>query len=174
MTFLTEGLRGRAGTNPTGFEYGVLFAIPYVVTAVLMVVNSRHSDHTHERRGHAAVAYLVSGVCLIGSVLMKPHSFWGSYALLCLAVPGPFAAMAPFWAIPGETMPRSVMGSVMGLVNAVGNLGGFLGPYIVGRLKLITEGVTIPFSVLGVGMLVAAALCLLLPSSRPSGSPARV
>ena len=39
--------------------------------------------------------------------------FWISYAFLCLAIPGPFAAMAPFWAIPGETLPRSVMGVVM-------------------------------------------------------------
>ena len=53
---------------------------------------------------------------------------------MCLAIPGPFAAMAPFWAIPGETLPRNVMGVVMGLVNAFGNLGGFAGPYIVGWL----------------------------------------
>lgn len=164
MTFLTEGLRS-AGRTFTGFQYGVLFAIPYVVTAILMIVNSRHSDKTHERRGHASIAYAISGVCLIASVFIKEHNFWLSYAFLCFAIPGPFAAMAPFWAIPSETMPRSVMGSVMGLVNAVGNLGGFFGPAIVGTLKLETNSVKIPFTVLGLGMLIAAALCLLLPKA---------
>ncbi len=162
MTFLTEGLRSQT-SNPSGLEYGILFAIPYVVTAILMVVNSWHSDKTHERRGHAAIAYAVSGLCLIASVSLKGYSFWLSYALLCFAIPGPFVAMAPFWAIPAETLPRSVMGSVMGLVNAIGNLGGFLGPFIVGALKKQTGTVVIPFGVLGAGMLLAAILCFLLP-----------
>ena len=136
-----------------------------------MVVNSRHSDKTRERRGHAAIAYAISGVCLIGSVWIKEYSFWLSYALLCLAIPGPFTAMAPFWAIPAETLPRSVMGSVMGLVNAIGNLGGFLGPVIFGILKLRTKGVMIPFSVLGLGMVAAAGLCFLLPRARQKTAP---
>jgi MFS family permease len=165
MTFLTEGLRSKSSTF-TGLESGILFAVPYVVTAVLMVLNSWHSDKTRERRGHAAIAYAVSGVCLIASVLLKERNFWLSYALLCLAVPGPFVAMAPFWAIPAETLPRSVMGSVMGLVNAIGNLGGFFGPDIVGALKQQTQDVAVPFKVLGAGMLVAAGLCFLLPRAR--------
>ena len=165
MTFLTEALKSTTSI-PNGFQFGILFAIPYVVTAILMVVNSRHSDKTRERRGHAAIAYAISGVCLIGSVWIKEYSFWLSYALLCLAIPGPFTAMAPFWAIPAETLPRSVMGSVMGLVNAIGNLGGFLGPVIFGILKLRTKGVMIPFSVLGLGMVAAAGLCFLLPRAQ--------
>lgn len=165
MTFLTEGLKSQTN-HPSNLVYGILFALPYVITAILMVVNSWHSDKTGERRGHAAAAYILSGVSLIASVLLKDYSFWLSYALLCLAVPGPFVAMAPFWAIPAETLPRHVMGSVMGLVNAIGNLGGYLGPFIVGTLKKQTGTVTIPFGVLGVGMLVAAWLCFHLPRSR--------
>jgi len=167
MTFLGEGLKNQ-GVSPTGVRYGVLFAIPYAVAAILMVLNSWHSDRTHERRGHVALAYSVSGASLVLSVLIGKYSFWLSYAFLCLAVSGPFCGLAPFWAIPAETMPRSVLGAVMGLVNAIGNLGGFLGQYIVGWLKKETGGITIPFSVLGTGLLVAAALCFLLPKARAS------
>lgn len=163
MTFLTEGLKSQGRKN-TGLEFGILFAIPYVVTGVCMIVNSWHSDKTRERRGHVAMPYAISGLCLIGSVLMKEHSFWLSYLLLCFAVPGPFTSLAPFWAIASETLPRNVMGAVMGLVNAIGNLGGFLGPFVVGALKKQTHGVVVPFSVLGVGLLVAAGLCFLLPA----------
>ncbi|HEV2393471.1 MAG TPA: MFS transporter [Verrucomicrobiae bacterium] len=165
MTFFTASLKGRGFT---GLEYGILFGIPYAVTAIIMLLNSWHSDRTHERRGHVALVYILSGVSLVLSVCLK-ESFWISYALMCLAIPGPFAAMAPFWAIPAETLPRSVMGLVIGLVNAFGNLGGFAGPYIAGWLKLEYHSIAVPFNVLGIGMLVAAGLAFLLPKCpRPS------
>jgi nitrate/nitrite transporter NarK len=131
-----------------------------------MVINSWHSDKTRERRGHVAAVYTMSGVSLIASVLLKEHSFWLSYFFLCLAIPGPFAGLAPFWAIPAETMPRPVLGAVMGLVNACGNIGGYFGNKIVGVLKTQTHGITVPFSVLGAALIVAAALCFLLPRAR--------
>jgi MFS family permease len=162
MTFFTDGLKAK---NFTPVQYGFLFAIPYAVTAVIMILNSWHSDKTRERRGHVAFIYTVSGVSLIASVLTRDH-FWLSYSLMCLAIPGPFAALAPFWAIPTETMPRNVFGPVIGLVNALGNTGGFFGPYIVGWLAVRYHSTAIPFNALGAGMLLAAALAFLLPKSR--------
>jgi len=161
MTFFTNSLKDH-GFTP--LEYGILFAVPYAVTAVVMVVNSWHSDKTHERRGHVAAVYFMSGTSLILSVVFS-HHFWISYSLLCLAIPGPFAAMAPFWAIAGETLPRDVMGVVMGLVNAFGNLGGFAGPYIVGWLLKKYASTALPFNLLGAGMLTCAALAFMLPKS---------
>ena len=119
------------------------------------------------------LVYTLSGLSLIVSVLTREH-FWLSYAFLCLAIPGPFAALAPFWAIPTETLPRAVYGPVIGLVNSLGNTGGFFGPYFVGWLKMKYDGIGVPFSALGLGMLLAAALAFLLPKSagvRPSPVP---
>jgi MFS family permease len=164
-TFLTSSF-DREGIAFNATEKGILFAVPYCVAAVVMVLNARHSDKTGERRGHVALVYAISGVCLLASVWLKDVSFWLSYFFLCFAIQGPFAGLAPFWAIPAETMPRNVMGAVMGLVNAIGNLGGYLGPFIVGVLKKKTMGITIPFSVLGLCMLTAAGLCFLLPKAR--------
>jgi nitrate/nitrite transporter NarK len=84
---------------------------------------------------------------------------------LCFAIPGPFAALAPFWAIPTETLPRNVFGPVIGLVNSLGNTGGYFGPAIVGKLTQEFGTTAIPFTALGIGMLVAAALAFLLPKS---------
>jgi len=165
-TFLSEALKS-PGRNFTPLETGVLYAIPYGVAAVCMVLNSRHSDQTQERRGHVALAYGLSGVCLIASVLTSRYSFWLSYAFLCFAIQGPFAGLAPFWAIPAETMPRAVVGTVMGLVNAIGNVGGWAGNYAFGWLKQTTGGTAIPFSVLGAALLGAAVLCFLLPRPEP-------
>jgi nitrate/nitrite transporter NarK len=110
------------------------------------------------------VVYLISGVSLILSVMLSGH-FWISYTLLCLAIPGPFAATAPFWAIPGETLPRNVMGIVMGIVNAFGNLGGFVGPYIVGWLLKEYHSTALAFNALGAGMLICVLLAFMLPKS---------
>ena len=162
MTFLTDGLKSK---NFSPVQYGFLFAGPYVVTAIIMVLNSWHSDKTRERRGHVAFVYILSGSSLIASVLTRDH-FWLSYAFMCLAIPGPFAALAPFWAIPTETLPANVFGPVIGFVNAMGSLGGFFGPYIVGALAKQYHSTAIPFNALGIGLLIAAALAFLLPNKK--------
>jgi MFS family permease len=166
MTFFTAMLKGRGYTT---VQHGILFAVPYAFAAVPMLLNSAHSDRTQERRGHVAVVYLLSGVSLILAVCVQGN-FWLSYAFLCLAIPGPFAAMGPFWAIPGEILPGARMGIAIGLVNAFGNVGGFVGPSIVGYLKQEYQSLAVPFTVLGLGMLLAAGLAYLLPSRSGSSS----
>jgi MFS family permease len=159
MTFFSTTLQSR---GYAGYKNGILFAIPYAIAAIIMVINSWHSDKTQERRGHVAGVYLLSGTTLILSVSLNDN-FWLSYGLMCLAIQGPFAGQAPFWAIPGDTLPKSVMGSVIGLINAFGNLGGFVGPFMVGWLKKHYGSIAIPFATLGAGMIFAAFLCFLLP-----------
>jgi MFS family permease len=168
MTFFTTMLKGR---GLSAVQYGILFAVPYAFAALPMLLNSAHSDRTQERRGHVALVYLLSGVSLILAVWLRGN-FWLSYFFLSLAIPGPFAAMGPFWAIPGEMLPGARMGIAIGLVNAFGNLGGFVGPSIVGYLKQEYQSLAVPFTVLGLGMILAAALAFLLPRRfSPSPSP---
>ncbi|HSY43231.1 MAG TPA: MFS transporter [Candidatus Acidoferrum sp.] len=161
MTFFTDGLKSK---NFSPLQYGLLFAAPYAFTILVMLLVSWHSDKTRERRGHVALVYAVSGTSLILSVLTREH-FWLSYAFLCLSIPGPSAALAPFWAIPTETLPQNVFGPVIGLVNALGNTGGFFGPYIVGWLTKEYGSTAVPFNALGISILVAAALAFLLPKA---------
>jgi cyanate permease len=168
MAFFTDSLKSK---KFSAVEYGFLFAVPYAVTAVIMVLNSWHSDKTRERRGHVALVYTISGISLVLSVVTREY-FWLSYGFMCLAIPGPFAALAPFWAIPTETLPRHVFGPVIGLVNALGNLGGFFGPAIVGLLAKEYNNTAIPFTALGIGLLIAAGLAFLLPKTGESISRA--
>jgi len=161
MTFFTKGLKGQ-GFN--AFQYGVLFAIPYAVTAVIMILNSHHSDKHQERHGHVAAMYAMSGVSLILSVVLKDH-FWISYGFLCLAIPGPFAAMGPFWTLTSEILPRSVMGIVIGVVNAFGNLGGYVGQFFTGWSSDRFHNTDIAFCALGGGMLACVALAFMLPKA---------
>jgi MFS family permease len=168
MTFFTVTLKGH-GFTP--LQYGLLFGLPYAVTALFMVLNSRHSDRTQERRGHVAVAYFFSGLSLVLAIWLQ-NLFWVSYAFLCLAIPGPFAAMGPFWAIPGELLSGPAQGVAVGVINAFGNTGGFAGPYLVGWLKGESHGLALPFSLLGSGMVLAAGLAFLVPKPHPLATPA--
>jgi MFS family permease len=167
MAFFTDSLKGR-GYNAV--QNGILFAIPFAFTAVVMILVSRHSDKKRERRKHLAAVYLFCGTCLVVSMLLKNH-FWASYVFLCLSIPGPSAALAPLWAIPTETLPRNMVGPVVGFVNALGNVGGFVGPDITGTLtKHYNGSIVIPFSLLGIGMVIGGFLCFLLPKPAPPSS----
>src|SRR5262249_39880024 len=129
----------------------------------IMILVSRHSDKVHERRMHVAAVYAASGICLILSVIFRAN-FWLSYGFLCFAIPGPFSGMSPFWANASETLPRNIMGAVVGLVNAVGNVGGYVGPVIVGWIADRNGGYNAGgFLALGGGMLGCAVLAFALP-----------
>jgi sugar phosphate permease len=158
------------GHGFSALQYGMLFAFPYTFTAVLMILVSRHSDKVNERRMHVGLTYLVSGLALILSVSLRNH-FWWSYAFLCVSIPGPSVALSPFWAIPSETLPRSTRGALMGLVNACGNLGGFVGPFIAGWLKKSSGSLELSFDALALGILIAACLTYWLPKTAPVQRP---
>jgi MFS family permease len=147
------------------FVTGILFAIPFVVTGFGMVLISRHSDRKHERRWHVAGSMVWAGVFLLGAVLLSPHSFLLSFLCITVVGAGSSGSLGPFWAIPSETLPRSVSGSAMGLINALGNLGGYFGPLLVGYLNNLTGNFVYGFAALGAGFIAAAGLTLLVRTS---------
>jgi MFS family permease len=151
----------------SNLQAGILYSIPFFVAAVGMVVFSRHSDKTLERRGHVSCAMVWAGVFLLAGVFASHRAPSLSFMLVCLVAAGTYGALGPFWAIPTETLPASVAGSAMGLVNALGNLGGYFGPLIVGYLNQRTGNFLYAFGLLSAGFLLAAALPFFLPREAP-------
>jgi sugar phosphate permease len=141
---------------------GILYTLPFVVGAVSLVVVGRHSDREQERRRHAAAAMLFGGCCILVAVATISYSLLVAFAFVVLSGVGAYAPMGPFWAIPTETLPANVVGSVMGFVNALGNLGAYFAPLIVGYLDRRTGSFFPGFIFLGAITLVAAGLSLLL------------
>ncbi|MGH9354259.1 MAG: MFS transporter [Terriglobia bacterium] len=146
----------------SNFFVAILYIVPFVVGAVSLVLNSLHSDKTRERRAHVAVTLGAGGVLLLAGVLLSGRSPLLAYAFICLAAIGSYAPLGPFWTIPSETLPRRTAGSAMGLVNAVGNLGGYFGPLLVGYLDKRTGNFHMAFGLLALGMLVGSVLPFLL------------
>lgn len=141
---------------------GILYVLPFLFGAICLVLISRHSDKVRERRFHVAGAMLFGGSCLLLAVATTSHSLLLSFTFIVLSGVSAFGPMGSFWAIPTETLPSRVSGSVMGMVNAVGNLGGFFAPLIVGYLNRTTGSFLAGFAFLGILTMAGGALALFL------------
>ena len=125
---ILKGLSGQSDLKVT-----LMAALPYVAAFVSQQVNGWHSDRMRERRWHAAVPVFVCGLALAFAVLYR-----GNLALslgLFVLAGGSFYGFQPvFWAVPTLFLSESAAAASIGLINAVGNLGGFAGPMVMGYL----------------------------------------
>jgi len=141
---------------------GIVYTFPFIIGAIALLVVARHSDKTNERRKHASAAMVLGGLFILLAVAVIPYSPLLAFAFITLSGIGAYAPMGPFWAIPTETLPAKTVGSVMGFVNAIGNLGAYFAPLIVGYLNKMTGNFVSGFAYLGAITVVGGALCLLL------------
>ena len=145
---------------------GGLASIPFIVGILAMLINSWHSDKTGERRRHVYLPFAIGGVFLLIGLAVIPQWPMFGFALVCLTTIGTYGALGPFWAIPTETLPRNVAATAMGVITAIGSLGGFCGPVLIGYLNKTSGDFRSGFSVLGLALLVTSALCLLINRGR--------
>jgi nitrate/nitrite transporter NarK len=131
-----------------------------------MVLISRHSDRALERRWHVAVPLASAGIFLLAAVLSSERSALLCFVFICLVGPGIYGVLGPYWAIPGEALPRAVAGPAMGLINAIGGLGGYFGPLAVGYFNQRTGNFVYAFGVLSMALLASGALALFFQPSR--------
>ena len=110
---------------------------------------------------------LIGGTCILLAVAVVPYSLVLAFALITLSGIGAYGPLGPFWSIPTETLPAKLVGSVMGLVNALGNLGAYCAPLIVGYLSKKTGSFYSGFAFLGGITLLGSALALLLRGAEP-------
>jgi sugar phosphate permease len=116
----------------------LLAALPYVAAFVTQQVNGWHSDRTRERRWHAAVPVFVCGLALALAVVYRSNL---TISLACFVLAGgSFYGFQPvLWAVPTKFLSESAAAASIGLINAVGNLGGFVGPMVIGYLASRTH-----------------------------------
>jgi ACS family tartrate transporter-like MFS transporter len=138
----------------------MLVALPYAFAAVSMIAWGRHSDVTGERIWHVALA------CVLSTLAFAAISGIESQAIvlvsLALVAAGVCSTLAPFWAIPPTFLAGTAAAGGIALINAVGNLGGFAGPYAVGWALQATGGYSGGMAILSASMAVAAVLVVAL------------
>jgi MFS family permease len=139
---------------------GLVTAIPYVFAMVGLWLNGHSSDRTGRYRFHVLLAMVVGAVALVLSVGVSSIAAL-SIVLLSIAMMGALAYDGPFWASASKAVPVALAGGAMGLINALGNLGGFAGPYLGGALQDATNGSFIaPSVVLAVALFLAGLVMM--------------
>ena len=130
--WLPRILRDASGYR--GWRLSLVTALPFVVALVGMVLIGRHSDRTGERKGHVAACALTGALGLVlaagfhDSVPLIVFSF-------ALSQLGQRSVQGVFWAIPPMFLGGTAAAAGIALINSVGNLGGFVGPTVMGWLR---------------------------------------
>lgn len=143
---------------------GIVTAIPYVVGAAGMVWYSRRSDRLLERRGHAAVALAIAAAGLIAATLTE-DPFLKVFAFSFSAF-GVFSVLPVFWTLPTAYLSGPAAAAGIAVINSIGNLSGFAGPYAMGAIKDATGSFNIGLLLIAGFVLLAMVIVLLLSHDR--------
>lgn len=132
--FLPQIIKGLGQSN---FMTGLLTAIPYTVGIIGLLWFGRSSDRRNERCWHLIAATLLAGIGLLGAAW-----FNGSYlaiVAMCITTVGLYGSRPTFWPLPSVFLTGAAAAAGIALINSVGNLGGYVGPFIVGWIKDSTK-----------------------------------
>ena len=137
LTFWLPTLVQQAGVSGA-LQIGVLTAVPYTGGVVAMILFGRSADRNRERRWHTAIPMVLGAIGLSLSALAGTHT---AAAILCLTVAaaGILTCAPLFWSLPTALLGGAAAAAGIAAINSVGNLAGFVSPYVVGWLKDLTS-----------------------------------
>ena len=157
----------------SNFEVGLITAIPYAFAAVGMVLVGRSSDRTGERHLHLILPPVAGALGFLATT--RAGSTGVLVAALSLCAFGVLGWLGPFWALPTAFLREQAAAGGIALINSMGAVGGFVGPYLIGNIKERT-GEFAPGLLLLAGSLSAAAIIVLglrVANLTPAASPGR-
>jgi ACS family tartrate transporter-like MFS transporter len=154
----------------SSLQVGLLNALPGLVAVIAMVVWARHSDRTGERTWH------VVGSCLLASLGLVLAGFAGTVLAVLLTLTlvniGVSAAKPPLWSMPTLFLSGSAAAAGIATINSIGNLGGFVGPAMIGWIKDLTGSFQGGLFFVAALLVLSAALTLILARSQRSSAAA--
>jgi len=143
----------------TNAQTGFVTAIPYLFGTIAMILWARHSDATRERVAHVGGPLLLTAVALgVSSYITDPAI---TMVVLTVAAIGIFCTFAVFWTLPTAWLSGTAAAGGIALINSIGNLAGFGGPYLIGWMKEATGNT--PTGLLVLSLLPLAAGLLVFP-----------
>jgi len=141
------------------WRVGMLSAIPYGVATVAMVLAGQSSDRRGERRWHLVGSALIGALGLVGAAWFRTEPVAGMFAF-SVAAAGILSLPPLFWTIP-TTLLRGVSAAAgIAAINSVGNLSGFVSPYMIGAITDATGEATIGLYVLAASLVASAGLSI--------------
>jgi D-galactonate transporter len=159
------------GLGLTDMQTGLMTAIPYVFGTIGILVFGQVSDKYKEHRWTLFVALALTSIGLILSGLMSGSLL--AIAVMSVAAIGIYGTKAPFWPLPSMLLTGSAAAGGIAMINSIGNLGGFVGPYMVGWIHELTNSYQSGLYFLGGLAAVAAFLTLIVVNERFTQARAR-
>jgi ACS family tartrate transporter-like MFS transporter len=159
LYWLPTMLKRQSGLSD--LNVGLLGALPYVALFFALLFNGWHSDQQRERRWHCTVPSLIAAAGLLGLVF-QPRSTPLALLLITVATLGN-AYLPAMWAMPTEYLTKSAAAAAVGMINAVGSVAGFAGPYLFGYLNTKFGSFSYGLAVLASTSFAAALLVLRVP-----------
>ncbi len=150
----------------------LLAALPYVVALAAMLWNGAHSDSTGERRWHTAI-WLFAGGTFFACAILFGSRLWLAIAFFTGVGACVLAYFPSFWPLPTALLSESAAAASIGLINSIGNLGGFTGPFVVGYLRTRTGSFAPGLTYLLASLFLAGFLVLVLPPRKPTAGTLR-
>ena len=147
----------------------LLIALPGLAGVGGMVFNGWHSDKTGERRWHASIPLAGAGIAYL-LLLAVPGHFPPAMVLFVVATGCVYSFNPILWSMPTAILCESAAAACFGLINSVGQIGGFVGPYAVGYLNDRTGSLTAAFTFIGVCYLLGAIVVPLLNIRNPDAA----
>jgi ACS family tartrate transporter-like MFS transporter len=150
------------------FVTGIVSALPFVVTAVVMVVVGMLSDRSGERRWHTAIPAFAGAAAVAGAA-------YGRSALVvvaCIALGMAFAEamVGPFWAMATSRMAGLSAAAGIAVINSLANLGGYFGPDIIGFFRKLNGGFRGGLLAIGATLALSGTIALIV--GRPGSASA--
>jgi MFS transporter, ACS family, tartrate transporter len=139
-----------------------LLVLPPLGSLVGQIFVGWNSDRMHERRLHAVVPIYLGAIALAVVALLNEPPLWLTVTLFVFAMTGLKAYLPAFWSLPSLFLTEAAAAGSIGLINSVGNLGGFLGPYMLGNIETQTGSFNNGMLILAASMVISASLILTL------------
>jgi len=149
----------------TNLQTGFVSSTPYIIAVISLVWWGRRSDAKLERRFHTAVPVLFAGAGLAAAALLVDPT--AKMIAFGVAAMGSFGALPAFWSLSMNALSTKQAPGAIAVIGAVGNLGGFVGPSVMGLAKDHTGTFTAGLLLLAGTALVAAIIVLVIGGARP-------
>jgi D-galactonate transporter len=159
LTFWLPSLIKTAGIKGV-LNIGMFTAIPYAAAVVTMLYLGHSSDKHGERRWHLVIPLLLGAVGLVGSALAGTTNTGIAIVFLSIAAAGVLSSAPLFWSLPTAFLHGMAAAAGIAAINSVGNLAGFISPFLIGAIKDMTQSTDIAMYLLA-GVLVAGAVIVM-------------
>jgi ACS family tartrate transporter-like MFS transporter len=156
-------------THAVDLRVVALTTIPYGIAAVAMLLVARSSDKSRERKWHLCVCLTAAAIAfLLSAIVANPLL---ALSALFLTTAGTWGGFGPFWALPTGMLRGAAAAGGIAIINSVGALGGFCGPYLMGRVSDLTHSFRAALLVASALLVIAAFVAAMLKPSHQQAMP---